>query len=119
MQAFDFMGNPAPIFAGNSAVATLKDEGTLTVTLLDIAVESKGFIYVLKYINDGSNVSDYLLDIYNPDGSWLNQTAGISSACLAVDLWRTVYTLNFEVIEKPAGGRTEPSVSIWLPSTPG
>jgi hypothetical protein len=118
LQAFDFVGNPAPIFAGNSPVAALKDEGTLIVTLLDLAVESKGYIYVLKYLNEGANVSDYRLDIYNPDGSWLNQTAGISSACLTVDLWRTVYTLNFEIIEKPSGGRTEPSVSIWLPSTP-
>ena len=118
MQAFDFVGNPAPIFAGNSPVAPLKDEGTLSVTLLDIAVESKGFIYVLKYVNEGANISDYRLDIYNPDGSWLNQTAGMSSACLTVDLWRSVYTLNFETIAKPGGGRTEPSVSIWLPSTP-
>ncbi|MCU1266503.1 MAG: hypothetical protein JWM21_2821 [Acidobacteria bacterium] len=118
LQAFDFLGNPAPIFAGSSPVAALKDEGTLPVTLLDIAIESKGYIYVLKYLNEGANVSDYRLDIYNPDGSWLNQTAGISSACLTVDLWRTVYTLNFEMIEKPSGGRTEPSVSIWLPSTP-
>jgi len=118
LQAFDFAGNPAPIFANESAVAALKDEGNLIVTLLDIAVESKGFIYVLKYLNDGASVSDYRLDIYNSDGSWLNQTAGISSACLTVDLWRTVYTLNFEIIEKPSGGRTEPSVSIWLPSTP-
>lgn len=118
LQAFDFSGNPAPIFAGNSPVAPLKDEGTLTVTVLDLAVESKGFIYVLKYLNEGANVSDYRLDIYNPDGSWLNQTAGISSQCLTVDLWRTVYTLNFEIIAKPSGGRTEPSVSIWLPSTP-
>lgn len=118
LQAFDFRGNPAPIFAGSSPVAALKDEGTLPVTLLDIAVESKGFIYVLKYLNDGADLSDYLLDIYNPDGSWLNQTAGISSACLTVDLWRTVYTLNFEAIENPGRGRTAPSVSIWLPSTP-
>jgi hypothetical protein len=117
LQAFDFFGNPAPIFAGSSAVAALKVEG-LPVTLLDLAVESKGYIYVLKYLNDGADVNDYRLDIYNPDGSWLNQTAGISSACLTVDLWRTVYTLNFEIIEKPSGGRTEPSVSIWLPSTP-
>lgn len=117
LQAFDLLGNPAPVFAGNSPVAPLKGEDA-PVTLLDLDVESKGFIYVLKYLNDGSDVGDYRLDIYNPDGSFLAQTAGLSAAKMTVDLWRTLYTLNFEVIEKPEGGRTEPSVSIWLPSTP-
>src|SRR5579872_882800 len=117
LQAFDLLGNPAPIFAGASPIAVLKDEG-LPVHLLALAVESKGYIYVLKYLNDGSHVNDYRLDIYNVDGTWLNQTAGMAAGSLTVDLWRTVYTLNFEVIEKPGGGRTEPSVSIWLPSTP-
>ncbi len=117
LQAFDLVGNPAPIFAGGSSVAALREEASL-VTLLDLAIESKGYIYVLKYLNDGAKPGDYLLDIYNPDGSFLTQTAGVSSARIAVDLWRTLYTLNFEVIEKPDGGRTEPSVSIWLPSTP-
>jgi hypothetical protein len=36
---------------------------------------------------------------------------------MIVDAWRTMYTLNFEALQKPDGGRTEPSVSIWLPST--
>ncbi len=117
IQAFDFFGNPAPIFADNSAVATLKNEG-LSVTLLDIAVESKGYIYVLKYLNDGGSVSDYRLDIYNPDGTWLSQTAGLAAARMTVDIWRTMYTLNFALLEKPQGGRSEPSLSIWLPSPP-
>lgn len=117
LQAFDLLGNPAPVFAGHSAVAPLKSEA-LPCTLLDLAVESKGYIYVLKYLDEGASVDDYRLDIYNPDGSWLSQTSGISTARLTVDLWRTVYTLNFEIMEKPDGSRTEPSVSIWLPSTP-
>jgi hypothetical protein len=116
-QAFDFLGNPAPVFAGNSAVAPLKTE-TQPVTLLDIAMESKGFIFVLKFINEGAGVSDYLLDLYTPEGSFLAQTVGLSAAKITVDLFRTLYTLNFETIQKPDGERTEPSVSIWLPSTP-
>ncbi len=118
LQAFDLFGNPAPIFAGNSPVAALQTE-TAPVTVLDVAVESKGFIYVLKFLNDGHQASDYRLDLYRPDGSWLSQTPGVSAARITVDLWRTMYTLNFEQMVKPAGGRTEPSVSIWLPSTPG
>lgn len=117
IQAFDLLGNPAPIFADSSPVAALREEAE-PVTVLDLAVESKGYVYVLGYLGDGSSVEDYRLDLYNPDGSWLAQTAGISAAKMTVDLWRTLYTLNFEVIEKPDGERTEPSVSIWLPSTP-
>ncbi len=117
LQAFDLLGNPAPIFSGNTAIAALRQEN-VPVKLLDLAVESKGYIYVLKFLNDGSSVADYLLDIYNPDGTWLTQTGGISAGRINVDLWRTLYTLNFGIIAKPSGGRTEPSVSIWLPSTP-
>ena len=117
LQSFDLLGNPAPIFKGQSAVAPLQPENA-PVTVLDIAVETKGFIYVLKYLNEGDSVDDYRLDLYSPDGSWLSQTAGISAAKLDVDIWRTLYSLNFEIMEKPDGKRTEPSVSIWLPSTP-
>ena len=117
LQAFDLLGNPAPIFAGASAVAPLRAEAG-PVTLLDLALESLGYIYVLKYINSGALVSDYRLDIYQPDGAWLCQTAGVAAARMTVDLWRTLYTLNFAAIAKPGGGRTEPSVSRWLPSTP-
>ncbi len=117
LQAFDFFGNPASIFAGKSSVAPLQAEAA-PVTVLDVAVESKGYLYVLKYLNDGNQASDYCLDLYRPDGSWLSQTPGVSAARITVDLWRTMYTLNFEQMVKPAGERTEPSVSIWLPSTP-
>lgn len=117
LQALDLSGNPVPIFAGRtSAVAPLRPESA-AVTLLDLAIESKGYLYVLKYVGDGSQVADYLLDIYNPDGSWLAQTAGLSASKMIVDAWRAMYTLNFETLQKPDGGRTEPSVSIWLPST--
>lgn len=117
LQAFDLRGNPAPIFAGHSPVAKLVQE-TAPVTLLDVAIETKGFIYVLKFLDDGSQVSDYRLDLYQPDGSWLSQTTGIAAGRMAVDVWRTLYTQSFEILKKPASGYTEPSVSRWLPSTP-
>ena len=117
LQAFDLLGNPAPIFASNASTALLREERT-SVTVLDLAVESKGFIYVLKYLGDGSSPDDYRVDIYNPDGTWLSQSVGISAGKFDVDLWRTMYTLNFEAIVKPDKTATQPSVSIWLPSTP-
>jgi hypothetical protein len=117
MQGFDLRGNPAPIFAGNSPTASVRTEAA-PVTCLAIATEAKGFIYVLKYVGDGSQAEDYLLDIYAPDGSFLSQTTGLPAGGIAVDLWRTLYTLDYQPITKPQGGRTEPSVSFWTPTTP-
>jgi hypothetical protein len=95
-------------------------------TYLDIAVEMQGYIYVLSYSGDGKAVEDYKLDLYDPTGKWLSRTpdkgkdpraTGVNGARLVVDMWRSMYTLNFEHFEGP-GGRTEPSVSTWLPTAP-
>ncbi|HTW09785.1 MAG TPA: hypothetical protein VME46_19940 [Acidimicrobiales bacterium] len=117
LQAFDLQGNPAPIFARGSSTALLHPEQA-PVTALAVATESKGFIYVLKYLGEGAVIEDYALDIYAPDGTFLSQTIGLASGSIAVDLWRTVYTLDYQQIAKPAGLRPEPSVSFWTPSTP-
>ena len=47
LQAFDFLGNPAPVFANQAATAALKSEPA-GATLLDLAIETKGFMYVLS-----------------------------------------------------------------------
>jgi hypothetical protein len=117
MQGFDLFGNPAPIFAGNSPVALVRTEAS-PISCLAIATESKGYIYVLKYVGDGSRPEYYLLDIYSPDGSFLAQTVGLPASGVAVDLWRTLYSLDYQQITKPQGERTEPSVSVWVPPTP-
>lgn len=102
---------------------SLKDPASAAITYLDIGTETKGFIYVLSHSGTGSQLSDYHLDIYNPDGSWLCRTPsddtsdGVNGGRLVVDQWRNVYTLNFESFLGP-GNRTEPSVSTWIPSTP-
>jgi hypothetical protein len=68
------------------------------------------------------------LDIYNPDGSFLVRTpdprlhtAGnmqyVSAARIALDVWRNLFTLNYSTFMGP-GGRTEPSVSQWMPTPP-
>jgi hypothetical protein len=100
----------------------LHDPASANVTYLDIAVESKSYIYVLSYVNDGSQLTDYRLDIYNPDGTFLSRTPdgsgdGVNGAKIVVDQWRNLYTLNYERLSGPAN-RTEPSVSTWIPSTP-
>jgi hypothetical protein len=96
------------------------------VTYLDIGVEMQGFLYVLSYTGDGKAVSDYKLDLYDPNGNWLSRTpdkakeptaTGVNGGRLVVDMWRRMYTLNFEKFLGP-GDRTEPSISTWNPTTP-
>ncbi|MFZ0272855.1 MAG: hypothetical protein WAL34_13510, partial [Acidobacteriaceae bacterium] len=118
--AFDVKGNPVNCFAGSTtSVTSLHPEGTAPVVVLDLGVESKGYLYVLKYLVPASGAvpaSAYRLDIYNPDGSFLTQVAGLAAARLQVDLWRNLFTLNYEILV--GSGRTEPSVAQWIPSTP-
>jgi hypothetical protein len=96
------------------------------VTYLDLAVEMQGFIYVLSYAGQGKAVDDYKLDLYDPLGHLLSRTPdrakdpnakGVNGARLIVDMFRSMYTLNFEHFLGP-NDRTEPSVSTWLPTTP-
>ena len=120
--AFDVKGNPVICFGGKTtSVAPLHPEGTAQVQLVDLSVEPTGYLYVLKYLVNPSTghvqPSDYRLDIYNPDGTLLVQVAGIAAARLHVDLWRNMFTLNYEILQ--GSGRTEPSVAQWIPSTPG
>jgi hypothetical protein len=117
--------NNAAVLDVQQLISTLalKDGVSPDIHYLDIGVETKGFIYVLSYEGTGSAQSDYHLDIYSPDGSWLSRTPekdgdpGVNGARLIVDQWRNLYTLNYESILGP-NNRTEPSVSTWIPSTP-
>jgi hypothetical protein len=120
LRAFSEFGNPIKYFGapntGGQYGALLTAEPT-PVTYLDMGIENRGYIYVLSYANDGHLATDYRMDIYNPDGTFLVRTTGVAAARLAVDLWRNVNTLNFETLTGP-GGRLEPSISEWIPPTP-
>ena len=116
IQAFDIGGNPVPYFAHGAYFVPLKD----TATYLDLAVEYSGYLYVLSFTGQGSSL-EYRLDLYTPDGAWLARTTGINADKLAVNYWRDLFTLNYQVLKLPNGtlpSRTEPSVSHWIPSTP-
>jgi hypothetical protein len=112
IQAFDTGANPAPYFAGSSTMQ-LKAQAGNTV-YLDLAIEFIGYIYVLSH---NTSSGSYDMDIYTPAGAFLATTTNINVAKLAVDLFRNVFTLNFETIQ-PVGGLTQPSISEWIPSTP-
>jgi hypothetical protein len=138
IQAFDLNGNPVSRFqdaAGNPSPFLYLDNAGSS-TYLDIAAvgdDKMTYIYVLHYDGDGASAAQYHLTIYqysteraltNP----LVTTSSFSAAKIAVDLWHTVYSLNYEMTTdghgKPAGpastgtgpaGRTVPSISEWLP----
>jgi hypothetical protein len=69
----------------------------------------------------GSGPFEYHLDLYAPDGTWVARTTGLNADKLAVNYWRDLFTLNYQVLTLPDGtlpNKTEPSVSHWIPSTP-
>ncbi|MEO7338881.1 MAG: hypothetical protein ABIV63_20095, partial [Caldimonas sp.] len=115
VQAFDTSGNPTPLFASKtSALMPLVPQAG--AVYLDLAVEGAGYMYVLSYDSGGTLPQYYRLDVYTPDGAFLARTSGVAAARLAVDLFRNVYTLNYEpLVGSP---RVEPSLSQWLPVSP-
>jgi hypothetical protein len=119
IQSFDIGANPVPYFKQGAYYVPLVDE-TGTVYYLDLACEYTGYLYVLSYVT-GQSTYQYRLDIYTPEGEFLSRTTGVNAARLAVDFWRNVYALNYEVLKMTDGNPsplTEPSVSEWIPSTP-
>jgi hypothetical protein len=120
IQCFDISGNPVPYFkagSGKSAVLVLRSTSASITSYLDLSVEAKGYVFVLACDEDGSKPENYRVDIYEPDGSFLVSTSRVAAARIAVDLARSLYTLNWETFIG-AEGRTEPSVSLWLPPPP-
>jgi hypothetical protein len=140
VQAFDLNGNPVSCFLDAngqpSPFLTLPSD----ITYLDIAAVGDNYttyIYVLYYSGDGSKVADYSMSLYQygkdaPKGNLLVTTPEVPAAKLSVDMWHTMYTLNYQMTQDgkgnnagPAGGPgtgpagvTAPSVSEWLPPIP-
>lgn len=122
IQAFDINCNPVKSYfsdgatpATKSCYLNLSDDDD--VEYLDLAVEGKGYLYVLSCVNGGKVVDDYSFTIHTPDGKKLVTTRGVAAAKMAVALDRSLYTLNYEVLFGK-NKRTEPSVSLWLPAPP-
>jgi hypothetical protein len=121
IQAFSRGGHPVRAFPSLPTPywIPLYTESTdpTDITYAAMSVEIKGCIYVLSIEGNGYDANQFRLDIYTPEGSHLLRQRGINVASLTVDLWRNVYTENYQTILGP-GNRTEPSVSEWIPSTP-
>jgi hypothetical protein len=120
IQAFDLGGNPIQYFKNQTTSYFLPLDATDGATYLDTAVEFSGFLYVLSQGAD----SVFRLDIYHPAQSEtqpISTSLNVNGGKLCVDFWRTVYTLNYQVLQLPdktLPALIEPSVSAWLPSLP-
>jgi hypothetical protein len=141
VQSFDLNGNPVNRFFddnGNPG-SFLNLSTTGSNTYLDIAAvgdPTMTYLYVLYYTGDGTVAADYNMSIYQygktaPATNPLVTTPNIPAARVAVDMWHTAYTLNYDMVTdgkgNPAGpknattgpgGRTVPSISEWLPPVP-
>jgi len=102
----------------------LRPARTGSITYLDMAVESQGFVYVLGYWNDGSKSGDYLLDVYAPDGTFVLRTPdpsvtstpqNVVAGRIAVDIWRNLYALTYEQLQAPW---PQPGIAHWMPTPP-
>lgn len=96
------------------------------VTYLDMALEAQGYIYVLSFKDHGSKTTDYLLDVYGPDGVFLFQSPDTSltqtpqnvvAGRMTVDVWRNLYALAFESV-RGLKGDPQPGVAHWTPTPP-
>lgn len=121
VQCFDLTGNPVPYFSPNGALKSpmLPLRDAESTTFLDLSVEANGYVFVLGHRGRSapSEAEDYRVDIYEPDGTFLVATTGVAAGKIAVDLARGMFTLNWETLRGP-NGRTEPSVSRWIPPPP-
>jgi len=116
--AFDLNGNPIKYFGSTSSQyrTPLASKGTY----LDMAVDGADHIYLLYYTNDGSQPSDYHIDVYNPDGEALTTNSpGTNIARLAVDFWRSIFGVNYTALSAPGSTVAAPSISRFDPSERG
>lgn len=138
IQAFDIHGWPVDCFAGENGPSPFLPLPT-GVTYLDVCAvgdQKQCYLFVLYYEGDGSQPSQYKVAVYqygtqataaNP----IVTTSGVNAAAIMVDMWNTLYTLNYAMTpngnNQPAGpvtsstgpaGRTVPSLGEWLLPVP-
>jgi hypothetical protein len=121
VQAFSRGGHPVPAFPSMQPrywfPLISHAPPSIDVVYLSMSVDVANYVFILSQNGNGYDAADFYLDVYAPTGTLLFSQRGLNAAGLAVDLWRNVYTLNYQQISGP-GGRPEPSISEYTPSTP-
>jgi hypothetical protein len=133
--AFDLNGDPVAYFTGATSALTRRAlvagahaaqagaQFTLPLasagSYLDLAVDGAGQIYVLYYTGDGSDPSDYRIDVYTQTGALLDAASpGVNVPHFAVDFWRSVYAANYDPLADTVSGqpRIDPALGVAEPS---
>jgi hypothetical protein len=118
IQAFSRGGHPVPAFDKSYWIPLVSHApSNVNVVYLSMCVDVANYVYVLSQNGNGYDAAQFNLDVYTPTGQHLFYQQRLVTGGMALDLWRNVYTLNFQQIAGP-GGRPEPSISEWIPSTP-
>lgn len=136
LRAFALDGNPTRIFTppgGGDPVSIIDVPGADASTFrmyLGLGSDGGGFFYLLSY-QDEFDEKSWKVDVLDPTGAAVYTTDHVNAGRMAVDYWRTAYTVNYRPILQgtppyPAGappfsngaGVAEPSVSLWLTETP-
>ncbi len=132
ISAFDLNGNPSPyflnltrrsLFTPSRQLATGPEPYGIALatpgTYLDLAVDGANQMYTLYYTGDGSNPSDYHVDVYNHAGVPIDTNSpGVNVPKIAVDYWRSIYAGNYSALADTTTGRphTDPNLGVVEPS---
>lgn len=116
VQAFTVNGEPRIPASWRSSAMSLDATG-VDVDILDMGVDAAEYLYILGYSSNGFSAQDFVLDVYDNTGVWLFRKTGMAASRMSVDLWRNIYTVNYERLVMN-DGRAEPSISLWIPYNP-
>ncbi|WP_417838269.1 hypothetical protein [Tritonibacter scottomollicae] len=143
VQAFDLLGRPVPCFLDDKGEATsilpIPNDGEVYLDMCVVGNKSMTYIFILYYTGNGKSPTDYNVAIYgfgekakSSEMTPIVTTNKVPAARIAVDMWHTLYTLNYQMVADTAGkasgpvtshagpaGRTVLSISEWLLPVPG
>lgn len=134
LRAFALDGNATRVLGSPDALTSIidvpDDDGSGSRMYVGLASDGAGYLYLLSY-TDNADPDSWQVQVLDDLGKPIYVTTGVNAGRLAVDYWRTGYTVDYRPIldgtppypadAKPfanAAGVAEPSVSLWLTETP-
>ncbi len=119
IQAFNLDGSLVPFFANHTSFPLAKTNNRRYLDIATVGGHKQTYIYVLFYEGEGAQIENYQIEIYRfgPQIAYTTSPfitkVGVAAAKLAVDMWHTVYTLNYKTVSGTSN--QVPSLSEWTP----